>query len=73
MRKNIRINKKVLSDKNLTSEDFRVYSYLLMLEKHEIIDVEEMSNLMKLSIKKIKKSIERLAELGYTADLECTA
>lgn len=71
MREVIAVREDIIKDKNITSEDYRVYTYLLSLERKETIDVEQIAIDLNLDINQAMKSIIRLAELGYTADLEC--
>lgn len=71
MRKNVEINDKALSDKRLTSEDFRVYMYLKALETGEEINIDEISSATRIDIKKVMKAIKILTVLGYTKDLDC--
>ena len=71
MRDVIAIREDIITDKNITSIDYRVYTYLLFLEKEETIDTDKIATELNLSKKQVMKSIVRLAELGYMADLEC--
>lgn len=71
MRDVIAIREDITRDTNISPEEYRVYSYLLLLEKEETIDIDKIATELNLSKKQAMKSIIRLAELGYTADLEC--
>ena len=71
MRENIAVREDITKDTNISSENYRVYSYLLLLEKKETINVDQIAKELNLDINQVMKSIIRLAELGYTADLEC--
>lgn len=71
MRDVIAIREDIITDKNITSIDYRVYTYLLSLEKEETIDIGRIADELNSSKKQVIKSIVRLAELDYMADLEC--
>ena len=71
MREVVAIREDITRDTNILSEDYRVYSYLLLLEKDDAINLDEIAKELNLDVKQAMKSIIRLAELGYTADLEC--
>lgn len=72
MREVIAVREDIIIDRNITSIDYRVYTYLLSLEKEETIDIDKIARELNLvETKQVIKSITRLAELGYTADLEC--
>lgn len=72
MRDVIAIREDITRDTNISPEDYRVYSYLLLLEKDDVINLDKIARELNLvETKQVMKSIIRLAELGYTADLEC--
>ena len=72
MREVVAIREDITRDTNILSEDYRVYSYLLLLEKDDAINLDKIARELNLvETKQVMKSIIRLAELGYTADLEC--
>ncbi|MCI9110281.1 hypothetical protein [uncultured Clostridium sp.] len=71
MRETVAIREDIIKDKNVTSEDYRLYTYLLFLERKENVDVEKIAKELSVNSKQVLKSIVRLAELGYTRDLEC--
>lgn len=71
MREAVAIREDITRDTNISPEEYRVYSYLLLLEKEEVINVDQIAKELNLSNKQVMKSIIRLSELGYMADLEC--
>ena len=71
MREVIAIREDITRDTNISPEEYRVYSYLRLLEKTDTIDVEQIAKELNLTINQVMKCIIRLAELGYTTDLEC--
>lgn len=71
MKEVVAIREDITKDTKISAEDYRVYSYLLLLEKKETIDIDQIAKELNLTIKQVMKSIISLAELGYTADLEC--
>ncbi len=71
MREVVAIREDITRDTNISPEEYRVYSYLRLLEKKDTIDVEQISKDLNLTINRVMKCIIRLAELGYTTDLEC--
>ncbi|CAM2078611.1 MAG: hypothetical protein NSGCLCUN01_02812 [uncultured Clostridium sp.] len=71
MREVVAIREDITRDTNISPEEYRVYSYLRLLEKDEPIDVDQIAKELILDINQVMKCIIRLAELGYTADLEC--
>lgn len=71
MREVVAIREDITRDTNISPEEYRVYSYLLLLEKEETIDIDKIATELNLSKKQVMKCIIRLAELGYTTDLEC--
>ena len=71
MREVVAIREDITKDINITPEEYRVYSYLRLLEKKDTINVDQIARDLNLTINQVMKCIIRLAELGYTADLEC--
>lgn len=71
MREVIAIREDITRDTNISPEEYRVYSYLRLLEKTDTIDVDQIAKELNLTINQVMKCIIRLAELGYTTDLEC--
>lgn len=71
MREAVAIREDITRDTNISPEQYRVYSYLLLLEKEETINIDRIAKELNLDTNQVMKSIIRLAELGYTADLEC--
>lgn len=70
MRESVKVREDIIKDKNLTPNEFRIYSYLLFLEEDDVVDIKELSENFNMTTKEIIKSITRLAELGYTVDIE---
>ena len=71
MREVIAIREDITRDTNISPEEYRVYSYLRLLEKEEVINADQIAKELNLDINQVMKCIIRLAELGYTTDLEC--
>ncbi|CAM2076104.1 MAG: hypothetical protein NSGCLCUN01_00286 [uncultured Clostridium sp.] len=71
MREVVAIREDITKDTNISPEEYRVYSYLRLLEKKDTIDVDQIAIDLNLTINQVMKCIIRLAELGYTTDLEC--
>lgn len=71
MRETVAIREDITRDTNISPEEYRVYSYLRLLEKTDTIDVDQIAKDLNLTINQVMKCIIRLAELGYTTDLEC--
>lgn len=71
MREAVAIREDITRDTNISPEEYRVYSYLLLLEKEEVINADQIAKELNLSNKQVMNSIIRLSELGYMADLEC--
>ena len=71
MRETVAIREDITRDTNISPEEYRVYSYLRLLEKADTIDVDQIAKDLNLTINQVMKCIIRLAELGYTTDLEC--
>lgn len=71
MRDVIEIREDITKDINISPEEYRVYSYLRLLEKKDTINAEQIAKELNLTINQVMKCIIRLAELGYTTDLEC--
>lgn len=71
MREVVAIREDITKDINITPEEYRVYSYLRLLEKKDTINVDQIARDLNLTINQVMKCIIRLAELGYTTDLEC--
>lgn len=71
MREAVAIREDITRDTNISSEQYRVYSYLLLLEKEETINIDRIAKELNLDKNQVIKCIIRLAELGYTTDLEC--
>ena len=59
----------LVTDTNITANEFRIYTYLLTLyndeKKCSYPSLETISNKLNISITTVKKSIKRLVELGY--------
>lgn len=73
MRQVVKVREGIIKDKNVTDEDYRVYTYLLTLEKFNVADIEEIAQQLKLTEKQVIKSIIALKALGYAEDLKCIA
>lgn len=71
MREAVAIREDITKDINITPEEYRVYSYLRLLEKADTINVDQIAKDLNLTINQVMKCIIRLAESGYTTDLEC--
>lgn len=71
MREAVAIREDITRDTNISPEEYRVYSYLLLLEKEEVINADQIAKELNLSNKQVMNSIIRLSELGYMADLDC--
>ncbi|MBS6502588.1 MAG: helix-turn-helix domain-containing protein [Clostridium sp.] len=65
----LKLSHEIIKDKNITSNEFRIYTYLLSLYNEEkqcsFPSIETMSRDTNISIATVKKSIKRLAELEY--------
>lgn len=59
----------LVTDTNITANEFRIYTYLLTLyndeKKCSYPSLETISNKLNISLTTVKKSIKRLVELGY--------
>ena len=59
----------LITDTRITSNEFRIYAYLLSLyndnKKCSYPSLETIANKLNISLTTVKKSIKRLAELGY--------
>ncbi len=59
----------LITDKNITSNEFRIYTYLLSLYNADkdcaYPSLELISEKVSISIRTVKSSIKRLVELGY--------
>ena len=61
----------LITDKNITSNEFRIYTYLLSLYNEEkqcsYPSIDIISERLNISISTVKRSIKRLKELNYIA------
>lgn len=59
----------LITDKNISSNEFRIYTYLLSLYNAEkqcsYPSIDVISERLNISISTVKRSIKKLAELGY--------
>lgn len=65
----LKLSHELITDKNITSNEFRIYAYLLSLYNEEkqcsYPSIEVISQRLNISLSTVKRSIKRLAELGY--------
>ncbi len=65
----LKLSHELIIDKNITSNEFRIYSYLLSLYNVEkecsYPSMEVISDRLNISVATVKRSIKKLAELGY--------
>lgn len=65
----LKLSTELITDNNITSNEFRIYSYLLSLYNVEkqcsYPSTDIISERLNISISTVKRSIKRLAELGY--------
>ena len=65
----LKLSYELITDKNITANEFRIYTYLLSLynetKKCAYPSIDTISNNLKISIATVKRSIKRLVELGY--------
>ncbi|WLF70503.1 helix-turn-helix domain-containing protein [Clostridium septicum] len=65
----LKLSTELITDNNITSNEFRIYSYLLSLYNVEkqcsYPSIDIISERLNISISTVKRSIKRLAELGY--------
>ena len=65
----LKLSHELITDKNITSNEFRIYSYLLSLYNVEkecsYPSMEVISDRLNISIATVKRSIKKLSELGY--------
>ena len=67
----LKLSHELITDKNITSNEFRIYTYLLSLynadKQCSYPSIEVISERLNISISTVKRSIKRLSELGYIA------
>ena len=65
----LKLSHELITDKNITSNEFRVYTYLLSLYNAEkqcsYPSIDIISERLNISISTVKRSIKRLEELEY--------
>lgn len=65
----LKLSADLITDKNITSNEFRVYTYLLSLYNEEkecsYPSIDVISERLNISISTVKRSIKRLEELKY--------
>ena len=65
----LKLSHDLITDTNITSNEFRIYTYLLSLynenKKCAYPSIEIISNRLNISVATVKRSIKRLVELGY--------
>lgn len=65
----LKLSHDLITDTNITSNEFRIYTYLLSLynenKKCAYPSIETISNRLNISVATVKRSIKRLVELGY--------
>lgn len=65
----LKLSHELITDKNITSNEFRIYSYLLSLYNVEkecsYPSMEVISDRLNISVATVKRSIKKLSELGY--------
>ena len=67
----LKLSTDLITDKNITSNEFRIYTYLLSLYNEEkqcsYPSIDVISERLNISISTVKRSIKKLSELGYIA------
>lgn len=67
----LKLSTELITDTNITSNEFRIYTYLLSLYNAEkqcsYPSIDVISEKLNISISTVKRSIKRLADLGYIA------
>ena len=67
----LKLSTDLITDTNITSNEFRIYTYLLSLYNIEkqcsYPSIDVISERLNISISTVKRSIKRLSELGYIA------
>ena len=67
----LKLSHELITDKNITSNEFRIYTYLLSLYNEEkqcsYPSIDVISERLNISISTVKRSIKKLSELGYIA------
>ena len=65
----LKLSHELITDKNITSNEFRVYTYLLSLYNEEkdcsYPSIDVISERLNISISTVKRSIKRLEDLKY--------
>lgn len=65
----LKLSTDIITDKNITANEFRIYTYLLSLYNVEkqcsYPSIEVIADRLNISISTVKRSIKKLAELGY--------
>lgn len=65
----LKLSHELITDKNITSNEFRIYTYLLSLYNEDkqcsYPSIEVISERLNISISTVKRSIKRLEELEY--------
>ena len=65
----LKLSHELITDKNITSNEFRIYTYLLSLynadKQCSYPSIEIISERLNISISTVKRSIKRLEELEY--------
>ena len=67
----LKLSTDLITDTNITSNEFRIYIYLLSLYNIEkqcsYPSIDVISERLNISISTVKRSIKKLSELGYIA------
>ncbi|MDU2155771.1 helix-turn-helix domain-containing protein [Clostridium sp.] len=65
----LKLSTELITDTNITSNEFRIYTYLLSLYSQEkqcsYPSIDVISERLNISIATVKRSIKKLSELGY--------
>ena len=65
----LKVAYELITDTNITSNEFRIYTYLLSLYNNEkkcaYPSIEVIAKKVSISVRTVKSSIKRLVELGY--------
>lgn len=65
----LKLAHELITDKNITSNEFRIYTYLMSLYNKErkcaYPSIEVISEKVSISVRTVKSAIKRLVELGY--------
>lgn len=65
----LKLSHDLIIDTNITSNEFRIYTYLLSLynenKKCSYPSIETISNRLNISVATVKRSIKKLVQLGY--------